>query len=79
MTWYDDVMRTIIDLPSEHLERLDSWCRRENISRAEGVRRAIAEHIQRHRMDSSRAFGLWRGRRVDALEYQRRLRGEWER
>jgi hypothetical protein len=72
-------MRTIIDLPADQLEALDSLCRREGISRAEGVRRAVAEHLQQHQTaNAHEAFGLWRGRGVDALAYERRLRREWD-
>jgi hypothetical protein len=35
MTWHDDAMRTIIDLPADQLDALDGICRRESISRAE--------------------------------------------
>ena len=73
-------MRTIIELPADQLQALDAISKRENISRAEAVRRAIAEHIQRHgRGDSKRAFGLWRDRKEDGVAYQERLRREWDR
>ena len=71
-------MRTIIDLPPTHIEALDAWCRRDKISRAEAVRRAVAEHLERHKAAPARAFGLWRDRPVDGVEYQRRLREEWD-
>ncbi len=72
-------MRTIIDLPADQLEALDRLCKREGISRTEGVRRAVAEHVrQQQTADASRAFGLWRARGVDGLSYERRLRGEWD-
>ena len=72
-------MRTIVDLPAADVEALDVLCRRDQISRAEVVRRAVAEHLKRHRTDAAGAFGLWRGHRVDGVAYQRRLRREWER
>ena len=72
-------MRTIIDLPADQLEALDSLCRREGISRAEGVRRAVAEHVrQQQTADANQAFGLWRARGVDGLAYERRVRREWD-
>ena len=73
-------MRTIIDLPEAQVEALDVLCRREGISRAEAIRRAVAREL-RHQTppDSAPAFGLWRGRRVDGLTAQRRLRREWDR
>ncbi len=61
ISWYDDAMRTIVALPLEQVETLDALCRQNGISRAEGVRRAVAEHLARHASaDRDRAFGLWR-------------------
>jgi hypothetical protein len=71
-------MRTIIELPDDQLEALADLCRREGISRAEAIRQAIA-HFTRGRRSKAvaAAFGLWRNRPIDGLEYQRRLRDEW--
>ncbi len=71
-------MRTIIELPEPQLEALSDLCRREGISRAEAVRRAVAELLTRERAAApDRAFGLWRAKPVDAVAYQRKLRREW--
>ncbi|MDQ3170347.1 MAG: ribbon-helix-helix protein, CopG family [Acidobacteriota bacterium] len=71
-------MRTIVDLPQDQLDALDGICRRERISRAEAVRRAVALLVrQRSPHAAGGPFGLWRERRSDGLEYQQRLRGEW--
>jgi len=73
-------MRTIIELPLAQLQALDTLCVREGISRAEAIRRAVAEHLERHRADAAGAFGFWRARRIgDSVRYQRRLRQEWDR
>lgn len=79
MTWYDDViMRTIIDLPHDQLEALDGICRREQISRAEAIRRAVALLIREGgNLNPRAAFGLWKDRAEDGLAYQTRLRQEW--
>ena len=72
-------MRTIIELPSDQLTALDALCARDGISRAEAVRRAVAEHLARERSARpDEAFGLWRRRPVDGVAYQQRLRGEWD-
>lgn len=71
-------MRTIVELPATQLEALGRLCTREGISRAEAVRRAVADLLERdHRQQPSRAFGLWKKRPVDAVAHQRRLRREW--
>ena len=67
MTWYDDAMRTIIDLPDEQIRKLAELCKREHISRAEAVRRAIdrlLDEKERERQDRAleRSFGGWAGR-----------------
>lgn len=69
-------MRAIVDLPDEQVQGLAELCQREGLSRAEAVRRAIAEYL-RARRPGDEMFGLWRGRRIDGLEYERRLRREW--
>jgi len=79
MTCYDDAMRTIVDLPTRQVDSLDEWCRREGGSRAEAVRRAVAEYLRKHHSDGARkAFGLWRGIPDDGVTYQERLRSEWD-
>jgi metal-responsive CopG/Arc/MetJ family transcriptional regulator len=72
-------MRTIIELPPAQLEALDAVCRRDGISRAEAIRRAIAASLGETTASGRKAaFGLWRGRRTaDGLAYERRLRREW--
>lgn len=71
-------MRTIIELPEEQLTDLDTHCRREGISRAEAIRRAVAAMLdERSKAQAAGAFGLWRGRSDDALAEQDRLRDEW--
>ena len=71
-------MRTIVDLPDEQLNALAEVCKRDQISRAEAVRRAVAAYLETRRADDASSFGLWRGR-ADGLEYQRALRDEWDR
>ena len=71
-------MRTIIELPAEQLEALDALCRRESISRAEAIRRAVALQMHTERAASAdRAFGLWKDRRNTGVDYERRIRREW--
>ena len=71
-------MRTIIELPEEQLTGLDGWCRREGISRAEAIRRAVAAMLaERSKGEAAGAFGLWRDRAADALAEQEKMRNEW--
>jgi metal-responsive CopG/Arc/MetJ family transcriptional regulator len=71
-------MRTIVDLPVTQLEALDAWCQREGVSRAEAVRRAVAEHLAKHHNAArAKAYGVWRNRRDDGSTDQEALREEW--
>ncbi len=72
-------MRTIVDLPEEHIKILAALGKQTRLSRAEMVRRAVAEYIARHKLEQrGEAFGLWKGRAEDGLGYQSRLRAEWD-
>ena len=66
--------RTIVDLPSSQLKDLDSRCRAEGISRAEGVRRAIHAYLREAQGDSEQGFGLWK----DGANKARRSQSEGE-
>ena len=69
-------MRTLIDIPDDDLDRLDSLGRDEKRSRASMVREAIAEYLTHHEAASDSAFGLW-GKQGDGLAYQKKVRSEW--
>ena len=70
-------MRTIVDIPDEELRELEDFCRRQGISRAEGMRRAVREYLAQDESAFDEAFGIWKDRGEDGVEYQRRLRAEW--
>jgi metal-responsive CopG/Arc/MetJ family transcriptional regulator len=71
-------MRTLIDLPDSLAAHLDEQCRRENVSRAEGVRRAIAAYLaSRPLPEADAAFGIWKDRKIDSRKYVDALRNEW--
>lgn len=76
---YDDViMRTIVDLPDDQLNALADLCKTQRISRAEAIRRALADLLARqHRKGRESAFGTWAKR--DSRKLVDRLRREWER
>ena len=70
--------RTIVDLPDEQIAGLADLCEKERISRAEAVRRAVADYLKaRHSTERGWSFGMWRKRGIDGVEYQRKLRDEW--
>mgnify|MGYP003384411554 CR=1 FL=1 len=80
MTLHDDVMRTIVEIPESQLKSLDRLCRRDRISRAEAIRRAVARMVNEQRpMEDgmSGAFGIWKHRAGDVRSLRTQLRGEW--
>lgn len=71
-------MRTVLELPDAQIEGLRKLGEQHGLSRAELVRRAVAEYLRHHPTeDTDAAFGLWRRRGEDGLKYQQRLREEW--
>lgn len=76
-------MRTIVELTDEQRTWLESESRREGISRAEAIRRLVDEARRRDRKAEllealKAAAGTWPGSE-DSVDYQRRLRAEWDR
>lgn len=73
-------MRTIIDIPAHMLEQIDALAKGEKLSRAEAIRRAMAEYLEkRSRSRANAAFGIWKSRKIDPLAYEDALRKEWSR
>lgn len=71
-------MRTIVDLPEEQIEALKRLSSQSKLSRAELMRRAVAEFLRQHQTEGAEdAFGIWRHRQQNALDYQSALREEW--
>lgn len=72
-------MRTIVDLPEEQIKALAEMGRIHKMSRAELLRRAVAEYLRSHAADEAEeAFGIWKNRGEEGLAYQERLREEWD-
>ena len=78
---HDNVrMRTIVDLPENQVNALAELCKSHGISRAEAVRRALSEMLSHQQMAGrDKAFGAWKGKKVDSREFVDALRREWER
>jgi hypothetical protein len=72
-------MRTLVDIPDDELEELTALSRTRKVSRAELIRQAVAGFLEQNKAGLGGSFGLWKRRGVDGLEYQKKLRREWER
>ncbi|MBI3295749.1 MAG: CopG family transcriptional regulator [Deltaproteobacteria bacterium] len=73
-------MKTLIDIPEKIIKQLAEICAKESISRAEAIRRAITLFLAEspHCLPKDASFGLWKGRGVDSLAYEKKLRKDWE-
>ena len=72
-------MRTIIEIPDEQLKKLSYICEREDISRAEVIRKAISLYLQDNiAVKNDYSFGIWKNKAIDSVAYQNKLREEWE-
>lgn len=73
-------MRTIIDLPQNQIKILKKISKDNSISRAEIIRRALSDYLKKVYTDKSdNAFGVLADIGIDSVEYQRKLRKEWDR
>ena len=71
-------MRTIIEVPEEILNSLDQIVKQQRKSRAAIIREAIHLYLdQKELPNSDAAFGVWKKKKKDGLDYQEQLRSEW--
>jgi hypothetical protein len=75
----DIVMRTIVDLSQEQIRRLTLFCRREKISRAEAVRRAVDRFLRGSSASDLRTFFGASKTHGSVSRQVSRLRSEWRR
>jgi len=81
-------MRTIVDLPKEQIEALDTYAKAKGLSRAAVVREAVAIYLP-EKKKKKRDLNYWRNhpaigsekrpKGFDSVEYCRKLRAEWDR
>ena len=80
-------MRTLVDIPEDTVHRLDNMAASKGWSRAEAVRQAVNEMLEREAAAERAAdkaafdavFGMWADRGEDGLAVQHALRAEWDR
>ncbi|CAB3808020.1 hypothetical protein LMG28614_06723 [Paraburkholderia ultramafica] len=70
--------RILVDLPDTQVEELAVIVEAEQRPRAAVIRDAIEAYIAQHKPAlAADVFGLWKGKKIDGLEYQQELRSEW--
>ena len=68
-------MRTLVEIPDDQIQVLDTICKSERISRAEAIRSAISIFItKKANIEFDRAIGSWKDVEIDSVELQRSLR-----
>ncbi|CAM4319132.1 MULTISPECIES: ribbon-helix-helix protein, CopG family [Lelliottia] len=73
-----DMGRILLDLSDDVLQRLDDLKQLRNKPRAELLREAVEQYLDRQSTSVIReALGLWGDKVEDGLEYERKLREEW--
>ena len=71
-------MRTIIEVPDDDIKNLDRIVKQQKKSRAAIIREAIRLYLESKVVGSDKAaFGIWKGKKAEGLEYQKKLRSEW--
>jgi hypothetical protein len=72
-------MRIFVDLTDSDIERLDAFCRAQNISQTSLTQKFISELLSNNNVELEKSFGLWAGKQksVDGVEYEVKIRSEW--
>jgi len=72
----------LLRLSDKQMDELDFIAKAQKKTRTEVIREAIEAYVSRKKSDESDnkkiVFGLWKDRDIDGLEYQERMRSEWE-
>lgn len=70
--------RTLVGFPDEDLQMLDAISTSQHVSRAELIRLAVSNYIEKFKtVEDGKAFGAWKSKKLDGLAYQAKLRDEW--
>jgi metal-responsive CopG/Arc/MetJ family transcriptional regulator len=71
--------RTLVGLSDQDFQALDTLSDAKHVSRAELIRQAISQYLEKFKSDSPSdlAFGLWSDKQTDGLVYQQKMRDEW--
>lgn len=75
-SWYDDAVKTQVELTEEQFDWLVRHYESEGISREEAVERAratVRDPKPNLKFAMAATFGIWNNRGIDALEYERAL------
>lgn len=72
--------KILLEIEDSKLNSLDLIVAKNNWTRSQAIRYAIEYLLEKEKKDSDiseKAFGLWSNKSIDGLEYQKKLRDEW--
>jgi len=71
----------LLRLSDKQMDELDFIVNAENRTRTDVIREAIEVYISHKKSNAKKqsksVFGLWKGKNIDGLDYQERIRSEW--
>ena len=71
--------RILLDLSDDVIKRLEDLKQQRNLPRAELLREAVEQYLERQAYTTiSNALGIWQGCEEDGVEFERKLREEWQ-
>ncbi len=74
-----DMGRILLDLSNEVIKQLDDLEVQRNLPRADLLREAVDQYlINQSQTARTSVPGIWQGCEEDGVEYQRKLREEWQ-
>lgn len=72
-------MNTVfLHLSEETIKRLNKLRGWRKVSRSAILREAVEQYLERQQFPVRKVKGIWQGCEEDGVEYQRKLREEWE-
>ena len=74
-------MKVLINFSEEQIAALDKIAQRRKSPRMKVVQEAIDFYLSQKSLRDDGllpGFGTWKGKKIDGLLYQRKIRGEWE-
>ncbi len=79
------MVRAVISFDDKELKRIDALARKTKRSRAQVIREVMSQHLKKEDVQPtwkelvSQTAGMWKHKNIDGVEYQRKLRAEWDR
>lgn len=77
------MVRALISFNDAQLKKVDHLAKKNKKSRAQFIREAVDQYVTQKEMTWKeivmKTAGIWKHKNIDGLEYERKLREEWDR